>query len=125
MQLFERLTVFRREVGDAALLELFVPALAPLRRDERRDGICDLGLIGGVLDELDERRDGESGLVQQRGAQAGCKAVVPKVAAAQRGARFVDRARQKHEAREPRARIAGRSPAQADRAHQLDASPDL
>ena len=120
VQTHETLAIVGREIGDPAVLELVVPAFAAFRRDAHRDGVCDLVLVGGTLDEFDELRFGETGFVEQRRAQARRETVIAKVAATQGRASLVDRARQKHESGEARTRIARRSPAQADRAHLLD-----
>jgi hypothetical protein len=117
MQLHESLAFTGREVGDATASELVVPALAAFRRNALRDGVRDLGLVGGALNELDELRFGAACLGEQRCTQAGRQKIVAEVAAAQRRTRFVDRARQKHQAGEPCTRIARRPPAQADRTH--------
>jgi hypothetical protein len=113
------------EIGDAPVSELVVPALAAFGHHALRDGVRDFRLIGGALDELDELRFGEAGFFEERRAQAGREVIVAEVAAPQRRPRFVDRARQEHEAREARTRIARRTPAQADRAHRPDGSRQL
>jgi hypothetical protein len=118
VQLQEPLALAVREVRDPAASELVVPALAAFRRNALGDGVCDLGFVGGVLHELDELRFSAACLVEQRCTQAGRQVIIAEVAAAQRRTRFVDRARQKHQAGEPCTRIARRPPAQADRAHQ-------
>ncbi|HEV2641481.1 MAG TPA: hypothetical protein VGT98_02185 [Candidatus Elarobacter sp.] len=111
------------EIGDADVLERVVPAIAALRRHALRDGVRDLVLVGGLPNELHERRFGQPDLGEQRRAQARREVILAEVAAAQRRTRFVDGARQEHETRESRARIARGSPAQADRAHPIDSSP--
>jgi hypothetical protein len=116
---FESLALIGREIGDTALLEPFVPALARFRRHTLGDGSGDLDLVAGAADQFDELRRGEACLAQQQHAQARRDVVVAEVAAGQRGACLVHRARQEHEAREPGARIARRAPAQADRAHEM------
>jgi hypothetical protein len=117
----ERLAVVRREVADAEVLERVVPALAPFRCDALRDG----ALVGRTLHEFHELRFAEARLGEQRRAQARREVIRAEVAPAQCSARFVDRARQEHEPREPRTWIARRPPSQADRAHRLDASRQL
>ncbi len=117
MQSHEPHAVVRREIGDPELPEIIVPAFAPFRCDALRDGVRDFGLVGGPLHQLHELRFGEACFGEQQRAQPRREVVIAEVAATQRGARFVDRARQNHEARQPRTRVAGRSPAQADRAH--------
>jgi hypothetical protein len=125
MQLQEPLAVFRREVGDAALLELVVPAFAPFGSDALRERVRDLRLVHSALDELHELRFGHACFAEQQRAQTRREVVIAEVAAAQCGARFVDRARQEHEARKPRTRIARWPPSQADRAHRFDGSRQL
>jgi hypothetical protein len=125
VQTHEPSTIFRAEINDPAALELFVPAIAARRRDALRNGTCDLVLVGGALHEFHELHFSEACFDEQRRAQARRKVVITEVAAAQRRTRFVDRARQEHEAREPRTRIARRSPSQTDRAHQPDGSRHL
>ena len=120
MKPHETLALVRREIGDPAVFEFIVPALAAIRRNALGDGVRDLGLVGGPLDELHERCFGEAGFVQQRRAQAQREVVVAEVTAAQHRARFVDRTREEHQVGEPCTRIARRAPAQADRAHHLN-----
>jgi hypothetical protein len=111
------------EIRDSQVLERVVPARAPFRRNPLGDGVRDLVLVAGAPNDLHELRLGEPDLAQQRRAQAGREVIFAEVAAAQRRTRFVDGARQKHQARESRAWIARRSAAQADRAHLIDGSP--
>lgn len=111
------------EIGDANVLERVVPAVAALRRHALRHGGRDLVLVGGLPNELHELRRGQPDLAEERRAQTGREVIFAEVAASQRRTRFVDRARQEHETRESRARIARGSPAQADRAHPIDGSP--
>ena len=125
MQPREPRAVRRHEVADAQVLERFVPALAPFRGDTFGDGVRDLVLVRGAPDELHELRLRHADLTEQRRAQARRKVILTEVAATHGRARFVDGARQEHEARESRAWIARRSPAQADRAHRLDGSLEL
>jgi hypothetical protein len=113
-----------RKIGNAQVLERIVPVRAPFRRDALGDGVRRRHLVGGAAHDLDELALRQTGFVEQRHAQAG-EVILAQVAAAQQRARFVDRARQEHEAAQPRARIARRSPAQADRAHRNDRSPDV
>jgi hypothetical protein len=120
VQAHEPLAIFRREIGDPAVLEFVVPAFAPFGSDALRDCVRDLRLVGGPLHELEELRFGEACFVEQGRTQTRRDAVIAEVAAAQRRARFVDRARQEHEPGEPRTRVARRPPAQADRAHRLN-----
>jgi len=119
VQPYEPFALGGPKVRDAKVLERVVPALATFGRHALRDGVRDLVLIGGAPHEVDEFRHRQADLGEQRRAQAGCENIVAQVPAAQRGARLVDRPRQEHEAREPRAWIARRAPAQADRAHGL------
>jgi hypothetical protein len=125
VQAHEPLALFGGEVGDPAALEPFVPAFAALRGHALRNGNRNIRLVGGTLHEFHELRFGEACFAEQRGAQTRREMVIAEVAAAQRRTRFVDRARQEHEAREPRTRIARRSPAQTDRAHHADGSRHL
>jgi hypothetical protein len=119
VQLHEPFALRGLEVRDAKVLERVVPAVAPFGRHALRDGVRDLVLVAGAPHELDELRLRQPDLGEQRRAQAGCEMIVAQVPAAQRSARLVDRPRQEHEARESRAWIARRAPAQADRAHGL------
>jgi hypothetical protein len=114
----ERLAIVAREIADAAVLERVVPALAQLRHDTLRDGVRHRALVWRTVDELDELRFRKACFGEQHRAQAGREVILAEVAAAQRRPRFVDRARQEHEPREPGTRIARRPPSQADRAHQ-------
>jgi len=119
VELHEPLALRRLEAGDAKVLERVVPALAPFRRHELCDGVRDLVLIAGIPHEVDELHLGQPDLGEERRAQARCEVIVAEITAAHGGARLVDRPRQEHEAREARAGIAWRAPAQADRAHGL------
>jgi hypothetical protein len=124
VQVHETFAFRRRKIHDAQNLERFVPARAPFRCDSLGDRIRSRDLVGGAAHDLDELALRQTGFIEQRHAQAR-EVEVAEIAAGQHGARFVDRAREEREAAEPRARIAGRAPAQADRAHPNDRSPDL
>jgi hypothetical protein len=110
------------EVADAQALQPLVPTRAPLGCDALRDRARDLVLVVRGAHELEELFGRHADLREQCRAHAGHEVIFAQIAAAQRRARFVDRTRQEHQAGEPRARIARRSPAQADRAHRFDGS---
>jgi len=118
----ELFVVVACEVGDPARPERFVPAFAQFRCDALGDRIRDRRLVRGALDELDELFFAEACLAEQRRAQSGREVILAQVAAAQRRAGFVDRARQEHQPGKPCTRVARRAPAQADRAHRTDGS---
>jgi hypothetical protein len=114
----EPLPIRRREIFDAPASERVVPVLAPFRCHALGDGVRNLVLVVAAPHEVHELRFRQPDLIEEQRAQARREVIVAEVAAEQRGACFVDRARQEHEARKPRARIARSSPAQADRPHR-------
>lgn len=121
----EPLALLGNEIADAPRFEGVVPLRAPLRCDALGDRARDLVLVVRVTDQLQKFRRRQTDFRKQLTAQARHETILARIAAAQRRARFVDRARQEHQACEPRTRIARRSPAQADRAHVLDGSGKL
>jgi hypothetical protein len=114
----EPLAIVGGKAFDTKASEGIVPALALFRSHALGDGIRYLDLVVAAPNELDELRLRQTDLVEQQRAQTRRELILAEVATGHRRARLVDRARQEHEAREPRARIARCPPAQADRAHR-------